>query len=247
METIFKYHPLFETNTINPARYKNYNPKINFEGGDILIARDDVLLIGIGTRTSTEGVDFILDHFKQKRETKHILIQELPDTLESFIHLDMVFTFLDINKVMIYEPVIFNRHDYETVHIMVENGKVAKIEEEENLIKAMEKLKFNVEPIICGGESDDWIQEREQWHSGCNFFATAPGQVFGYGRNVNTLEELNKHGYEIIKASDVVDEIVNINDYKKWVVAIDGAELSRGGGGCRCMTMPLRRERVKWD
>ncbi len=247
METIFKYHPLFETTTVNSARQPKFNPKINFEGGDILVAREDVLLIGIGTRTSTEGVDFILDHFKQKKETKHVIIQELPSSLESFIHLDMVFTMLDLNKAMIYKPVIFNRHDYETVHIVVDNGKVAKIEEEENLLNAMNKLKFELEPVICGGRSDDWIQEREQWHSGCNFFATAPGQIFGYGRNVNTLEELNKHGFEIISANDIVNETTRLDEYKKWVVAIDGAELSRGGGGCRCMTMPLNRKNVDWE
>ena len=61
METIFKYHPLLKSQTINPIRSVNYDSKITFEGGDILIAREDVLLIGIGTRTSTQGVDFILD------------------------------------------------------------------------------------------------------------------------------------------------------------------------------------------
>jgi arginine deiminase len=74
----------------------------------------------------------------------------------------------------------------------------------------------------------------------------APGKVLGYGRNVNTIEEMNRHGYAVIKASDVVNNKVDINSYNKYVVTIDGSELSRGGGGCRCMTMPVKRKAVDW-
>jgi len=57
---------------------------------------------------------------------------------------------------------------------------------------------------------------------------------------------MNNHGYAVIKANDVVNNKVDIKSYSKYVVTIDGSELSRGGGGCRCMTMPVRRKAVDW-
>ena len=36
------------------------------------------------------------------------------------------------------------------------------------------------------------------------------------------------------------------DDYQRCVVAFEGNELSRGGGGARCMTMPLVRQAVQW-
>jgi arginine deiminase len=37
-----------------------------------------------------------------------------------------------------------------------------------------------------------------------------------------------------------------MDDYKKVVITIQGNELSRGGGGARCMTMPVNRDKLKW-
>ena len=70
---------------------------------------------------------------------------------------------------MIYEPVILKPNKLQTVHIIVEEGKVVLIFNEENLLKALNNLKFDLEPVICGGTVDKWTQEREQWHSGTNF------------------------------------------------------------------------------
>ncbi len=36
----------------------------------------------------------------------------------------------------------------------------------------------------------------------------------------------------------------NLEDYKKYVITVEGAELARGGGGCRCMTMPVCRKDI---
>ena len=125
--------------------------------------------------------------------------------------------------------------------ITIDNGKISKIKSVNNIIEALKTLGMNVEPVICGGDADDWDQEREQWHSGANFLAFAPGKVLSYARNVHTLEELNKHGFEIITAHDVISDKVNLDDFKRCVVTLEGSELPRGGGGPRCMTMPLRR------
>ena len=37
-----------------------------------------------------------------------------------------------------------------------------------------------------------------------------------------------------------------LNNIKKCIVAFEGNELSRGGGGARCMTMPVERMAVEW-
>lgn len=250
METIFRDHPSFGVPTINPERVaggRNAYRNATIEGGDVEIANENIILIGSGSRTSTEGIDLLTEIIKEKKEgTKHLIVQELPRTPESFIHLDMTFTFLDRNACLVYQPLILKNTKYHTIRITIDNGKVTTIKEEANLLKALEGCGMDLVPINCGGHGDPWIMEREQWHSGANFFAIAPGKVIGYERNEKTLEEMNRHGFEIIKAMDVIENRVKIEDYGRVVITIAGSELARGGGGARCMTMPVKRKNVIW-
>lgn len=242
MQAIFDYHPMFRALTINPFDDQVERNSLSIEGGDIIIASENITLVGLGTRTTSQGIDFIIKKLLGKKEKHHILIQELPSTPESFIHLDMVFTLLDRDSCMIFEPLILKSNKYQTIQMNIENGKVVSINNVENLLTALASLGMDLKPSFCGGKKDKMVQEREQWHSGANFFAIGPGKVIGYNRNVHTLENLNQNGYDILKAKDVSNELVKLSDYKKCVITIDGAELSRGGGGVRCMTMPFKRK-----
>jgi len=244
MDLIFKHHPSFARHTVTPDDSLPGLQNLKYEGGDILIAREDILVVGQGVRTSSEGIDFLVSHFKKGKSKKHILVQELPETPESFIHLDMVFTFLDRDKCMIFEPLLFKDTKYRTVQIDLDNGKVQSINYVNDLLVGLKNLGMDLEPVLCGGKKDLWTQEREQWHSGANFFAFEPGKILGYSRNVHTIEELNNKGFEVLKASDVIHGKVSPNSYKTVVITLDGSELARGGGGARCMTMPLVREEI---
>ena len=248
MRSIFDFTPEFKTSTLSLPATPGATSRIQtIEGGDVLVAREDILVIGNGARTSTQAIDLLMYEFirRKSEKTQHIIVQQLPHSPESFIHLDMVFTLLDRDKCMVFEPLIMNPGSYQTVHIKIQNGKLLGIRSEKNLLSALKKLGMELEPVLCGG-SDEWNQEREQWHSGANFFCVGPGHVLGYARNNYTMEAMNNAGFEIIKANDIIDGSTDISRYQKYVITIDGSELPRGGGGARCMTMPINRTNIEW-
>jgi arginine deiminase len=243
MKAIFDYHPQFRAKTFHIEEESPEQGRFSLEGGDLLVASENITLVGLGSRTTSGAIDQLVKHIAGSKKSHHILVQELPASPESFIHLDMVFTLLDHDSCMVFEPLVLKSNKYQTIQIDVDNGKVVAIHHVENLLKALSSLGMDLKPAFCGGKNEMMIQEREQWHSGANFFAIGPGQLIGYNRNVHTLDDLSQNGYEIIPAREVLEEKRDLTPESKYVLTIDGSELSRGGGGVRCMTMPFRRNR----
>ena len=80
-----------------------------------------------------------------------------------------------------------------------------------------------VQLIRCGGSSQI-AAEREQWNDGSTTLCIAPGAVVVYARNYVTTQILEARGIRVLK--------------------MPSAELSRGRGGPRCMSMPLWRDEI---
>lgn len=250
---VFENHPHFKRDDIFWVDFMATEPERpmsrktpTLEGGDVLIPRRDLLLIGITERTSKSGVEALLSSLKKAHAgIKSVIIVDIPRQ-RSFMHLDTIFTFISRNECLIYPPVILPSGSQAAKITTVDlTKKVFAYSEQKSLLGALKKKGFDLEPIYCGGKSAV-DQQREQWTDGANAFALAPGVILLYERNVRTADALAKHGYHIVYEDDLLLGRTELETWtnKKYALQIAGNELSRARGGPRCMTMPLVREDI---
>ena len=241
MRAIYNHHPFFKhTETFD---LKEQNKAATIEGGDLLIIREDLFLLGIHPRTNIAGVQAFVEAQSQVMPKFQFITFELPTEPASFIHLDMAFTMLNYDECMIYAPLILDNPKYHTLRMVVDGNKI-HYHDEPNLLTALKNAGLDLRPIHCGGTTEEFAPAREQWHSGANFFCLAPGKLLGYARNRHTIEALNNAGYKVVPSTEIINGKVDLLKEKKVVVTIPGAELARGGGGARCMTMPIKRKKI---
>lgn len=213
----------------------------SIEGGDVLVASEKVVLIGMSQRTSFSGLMGVASQLLTGN-VEHVLAVDIPKKRSS-MHLDTIFTFSDVNECVVFPPAIEEQKD--NVVELYKRGDHIATKQHSNLKKALEKLLDTEFTFIrCGGE-DRTTQFREQWTDGANVFALAPGVIVGYERNTKTFEALSEHGYKLMNQFDFVDEYSDKHfDHKesgKIAISFQGHELCRGRGGARCMTLPILR------
>ena len=215
-EYIFKYHPDFEG---TPEYYSRYNT-FHIEGGDILNINDKVLAIGISQRTEPDAIDAIAKNiFESDSPIKTILAFNIPNS-RAFMHLDTVFTQIDYDKFTVHPGILGPLTVFEITPD--DNGGIKVKEMHDTLEDILEAYIGNpVELIPCGG-GDRIAAEREQWNDGSNTLCIAPGTIVVYERNDVTNAVLKEKGLNVLE--------------------MPSAELSRGRGGPRCMSMPIWRE-----
>ncbi|WP_139652789.1 arginine deiminase [Raoultibacter phocaeensis] len=215
-EYIFKYHPDFEG---TPEYYSRYNT-FHIEGGDILNINDKVLAIGISQRTEPDAIDAIAKNiFESDSPIETILAFKIPNN-RAMMHLDTVFTQIDYDKFTIHPGILGPLTVFEITSDGQGGIRVKEIHD--TLENILEKYVGNpVELILCGG-GDRIAAEREQWNDGSNTLCIAPGTIVVYERNDVTNAVLREKGLTVLE--------------------MPSAELSRGRGGPRCMSMPIWRE-----
>ena len=251
---VFKYHHAFRDQDVFWADFmETHTPEKavrrgmpTLEGGDVLVARRDLLLVGVTERTNRAGVKFLAKSLQESdADVRAIIVVEMPKQ-RSFMHLDTVFTFTSRHECLIYPPVILpGGHQAAKVTLVDLTKKSLTFAPQKSLLQALKKQGMELDPIYCGGKRAI-DQQREQWTDGANAFTLAPGVILLYERNVRTAEELAAHSYHIVYEDDLLLGRAELETWtdKKYAIQIQGHELSRARGGPRCMTMPLEREDV---
>ena len=226
-EYIFNYHPDFKGKL--DKYYDRYLP-YHIEGGDVLNLNSHTLAVGISQRTESAAIDELAKNcFKDPNcKIDTILAFNIPVS-RAFMHLDTVFTQIDYDKFT-YHPGIMD-----TLQVFeITEGDIPDSDEDLNVVEVNGSLEEILEKYLgrkitlipcAGGEKIS--AEREQWNDGTNTLCIAPGVVVVYDRNNITNNILREHGLKVIEVSS--------------------AELSRGRGGPRCMSMPLVREDIDED
>lgn len=238
MRTIVHHHPLFDSVNKNAITVGGHQ---TIEGGDVLVASDKIVLIGMSERTSFSGLMGVAEQLLN-HGVEHVLAVDIPKQRSS-MHLDTIFTFADENECVAFPPSIEEKEN--NVVDLFKNGEGVACRQCKSLKQTLEELTGREFTFIkCGGEKRI-DQFREQWTDGANLFALAPGVVVGYGRNTKTFEALVSHGYKQMNQYEFIEEFENKDldpqKDRKIAISFEGHELCRGRGGARCMTMPVSR------
>lgn len=219
MSAVYRHHPRFKDAGF-PVWYGDQEFDVfpaTVEGGDVLVIDERTVLVGSGERTAPAATEALARRLFAADAVDRLIVAHFP-AKRSIMHLDTIFTMVDVDAVNVFPHVL---EDMEVYELTPGRNGTLHVEASDGLIPALESaLGRSLRLVTTGGDAVGSL--REQWDDGNNTLAVAPGVVVAYARNTETNRRLRESGIEVLE--------------------LDASELCRGRGGSRCLTQPIERD-----
>lgn len=255
LRAVLRHHPRFENLKVWDGLLGI--PGAYVEGGDVLVADHETILVGISERTNETGANALANWLFAHTPVRRVLKIWLPAKRE-FMHLDTVMTFVDHQRILTM-PYLWDRCDLyadiaENAMLLCErlgHPYTGPLPEEIRSGTRLEILHADRQPeqhdsvldgmAECGLINLDWT-------------VTVAGQMHHFSRAEEHIVEALREQWNdaansfALKAGQVLCYDRNIGTLRALeeahveVVRFAGSDLVRGRGGARCMTCPIWRD-----
>lgn len=253
LRAIFRLHPSLKDVKVYEGLVDD--PEVTIEGGDILVADSETVLVGVSQRTNEKGADKLAKFLFENTPVQRVVKVFIPKQ-RAFMHLDTLFTFLDRATVLTM-PYFWSKPEiYAEVarraNLLNEKMGSDQRQNVEEWVKEPPRIEvlFKGDPIpkkykhaMTGLQAEGVIDQayfvcgaEGSWPSPEAHVAAALTEQWNDAANVFCLAPGTVVAYKWCTRT-----IAHLQDNGVDVLELDGVELMKGRGGARCMTFPMRR------